>query len=377
MSNPEEIEVSGITRRSMLVRGAGALLAAAPMAALLDTASASAASLGGGAEATAAGSLSGTITLLTYPNWYGPKEFSDFAKAHPGVTVKSAVSPGGIAARQADIESHKGAFDLVLGGPPTAVLLQRSGLLAPLKKSAVPNLAKVGANFRKSFPWGIPTDYGKTGFAYRKDLIKERPTSWKDFWTLAAKYSGKTTLLNFDVDVQGSALRYLGYSANSTNNAQLQKMQNALLELKPHLQALLDTDYSKPLIEGTAYMAMDYDYDIALAQKRNKNIVWVAPTEGMCGYIEGWSALNTSKNLDLVWAFMNFHLDPKNYAGFVNANGTAYVEPSATKYISKSIANNPSLKYDPKSLKNVEFDGYLGATATANRGKLWEAFVAA
>ena len=66
-------------------------------------------------------------------------------------------------------------------------------------------------------------------------------------------------------------------------------------------------------------MAMDYDYDIALAQSRNKNIIWVSPSEGMCGYIEGWSALNTSKHLDVVWAFMNFHLDPKNYASFVNA----------------------------------------------------------
>jgi spermidine/putrescine transport system substrate-binding protein len=383
MMEADHLNVPGLTRRAMLARGAGGLLAAGSMAALLEacgsSSSSSTATSTGGSATTASTTkpLAGTITLLTYPGWYGPNEFSDFKKLHPGVTVQSAVSPEGIAARQADIENHRGEFDLVLGGPPTAVQLKDSGLLAPLDVAAVPNLSLVGSNFRTSFPWGIPTDYGKTGFGYRKDLISERPTSWKEFWALSKKYSGKTTLLDFDVDVQGSALRMLGYSADSTDKTQLAAMQNALLELKPHLQAILETDYAKPLTEGTAFMAMDYDYDIALAQSRNKNIVWVSPTEGMCGYIEGWSALNTSKHLDVVWAFMNFHLDPKNYASFVNANGTAYVEPAATPYIQKSIADNPSLKYDPTALANVQFDQFLGAEATAYRGKLWEAFLSA
>ena len=36
--------------------------------------------------------MTGTLTLLTYPQWYGPNEFSDFEKLHPGLTVKTAVS---------------------------------------------------------------------------------------------------------------------------------------------------------------------------------------------------------------------------------------------------------------------------------------------
>ena len=55
-----------------------------------------------------------------------------------------------------DVENHKGEFDMVLGGPPTAVQLKDSGLLAPLDVAAVPNLSLVGSNFRTSFPWGIP-----------------------------------------------------------------------------------------------------------------------------------------------------------------------------------------------------------------------------
>jgi spermidine/putrescine transport system substrate-binding protein len=255
--------------------------------------------------------------------------------------------------------------------------LQLASLLAPLDAAAVPNLSLTSPVIRKSFPWGIPTDLGKTGFAYRKDLIKERPTSWHDFWALAKKYSGKVTIVKYDVDVQGSALKYLGHSSNSKSTSQLQAMQKALLDLKPHLQAILETDYSKSLIEGTTVMAMDYDYDIAAAAQRNKNIVWVAPKEGLCGYAEGWVALKGSSNLPAVWALMDYHLAPKNYASFVNANGPSYVEQSAARYIKPSITGNASLRFDSSEFKRIEFDTYLGPTTTAYRAKLWEEFLAA
>ena len=45
----------------------------------------------------------------------------------------------------------------------------------------------------------------------------ERPTSWADLWTLAKKYSGKVTIVDYDVDMLGTALKYKGYSVNATN----------------------------------------------------------------------------------------------------------------------------------------------------------------
>ena len=71
----------------------------------------------------------------------------------------------------------------------------------------------------RAFPYGIPTDFGKTGFGYRADLIPERPTSWHDLFSLAKKYPGKTTMIKYDSDVQGSfATGYLGYSIGNTKS---------------------------------------------------------------------------------------------------------------------------------------------------------------
>lgn len=366
-----------MTRRTALGRAAGGVIGASSLGTLLDACGSSSSS-SGTSKAAIKAQETGTLTLLTYPQWYGPKELTDFDKLHPGLTVKTAVSGiTGQAAQLAQIATNKGAFDVTLAGVPVSSQLKIAGLLEPFDEAAVPNVSLVGSEFRSAFPYGIPTDFGKTGFAYRSDLIPERPTSWHDLWKLAAKYPGKTTMIKYDSDIQGSTLRYLGYSVNTKSASELAAMQRALLALKPSLQAILETDYSKALIEGTAVMAIDYDYDIALAQQSNKHIVWVPPTEGMAAYLEGWVALKSSPHLAADWELMNFHLEPKNYASFVNATGTAFVEPSAATYINKAIVDNPSLRYDPVQLAKVEFEEYLGPEQTAYRGKLWEEFLAA
>ena len=379
LSSVDDLTEGRLTRRSALVAGAGGLLATSGLAALLDAGSADALAGRRSPILASAAAQAGTLTILTFPGWYGPHEFANFDKQHPGITIKTAVSgTTGAAAQIAQIETNPGAFDVTLAGVPVSSQMHAAGVLEPLKTSQIPNLKLVGSTFRKSLPYGIPTDFGKTGYGYRKDLITERPTTWRELWTtLAKKYSGKITMLKYDSDIQGTALKYLGYSVNTKSKSQLQAMQNALLKLKPHLQAILETDYSKALIEGTAVIAIDYDYDIAAAQKHNKNIVWVAPKEGMAAYLEGWCALKGSKLLPTVWELMNSHLAPKNYASFINNTGSAFVEQSATRYISKSIVHNPSLRYDPVALKRVEFEKYLGPTQIAYRGRLWEQFLAA
>jgi spermidine/putrescine-binding protein len=375
-----------LSRRQVLGRGAGGLLAASSLPAFLAACGGSGGSSSTSAATSAstatvgptpAAQVTGALKLLGYPDWYGPNEFKDFHAKYPGATVKNLASGlTGAAAQVAQLAQNKGSYDLTLAGINVAEQMQQAKLIEPFQAGAVPNVKGVGESFRKAFPYGIPTDFGRTGFAYRKDLVPERPTSWKELWQLAAKYSGKTTMIKYDADIQGSALKYLGFSTNSKDAAQLDAMQKALLQIKPHLLAIIDTDYSKQIIQGHAYFAIDYDYDIAVAQQANKNIVWVDPTEGMTAYLEGWIALNASKHLPAVWAFMDFHLDPRNYASFVNATGTAYVLPSAQPYVKKAIADSPILKTSAESLKGVEFESFLGPDQTAKRGKLWEAFLA-
>ena len=57
----------------------------------------------------------------------------------------------------------------------------------------------------------------------------------------------------------------LGYDINTTDEGQLQEAKQALLDIKPHVQAFLPTNVTKPLLNGSAVMTVDYDYDLGPA----------------------------------------------------------------------------------------------------------------
>src|SRR5207245_8137435 len=121
-------------------------------------------------------------------------------------------------ARIAKLAADHRAADMLLLDPSDAGRLQGLGLLAKLDFSKIPNykhvdkFARIGP-FTPQNPYGVPSDYGRDGFVYRTDIVKEKPTSWKDFFALIPKYSGKVTLLDFESDTLSPALKALGYSA--------------------------------------------------------------------------------------------------------------------------------------------------------------------
>jgi spermidine/putrescine transport system substrate-binding protein len=182
--------------------------------------------------------------------------------------------------------------------------------------------------------------------------------------------------LNLDRDCMGSALKYLGYSGNSTNPTEIDKCKEALISIKPHLQNITSTGVSRALVKGTAAIAMDWDYDIALAKEQETRIDWVLPVEGAVAYLEGYVLIKGGPHLDVATAFMNWNLKPDQYADFVNTTGTAYVSSKATPLIDKSISKNPILFPSPEVLAKVEYENYLGE-ALALWNKAWDEFKSA
>jgi spermidine/putrescine transport system substrate-binding protein len=373
------------TRRNALIRGAQVTAGAGALAAFLAacggsdsttsaTSEAAATTEAEAAATTAAPALSGEVVMMNYPGWMGETTVADF-KAATGVDVKEVEGlTEGTSAAAAQVAQNKDEYDMSLGGPVLAQMLETGGLLAQVNPANIPNLANVADHFKQAYPWGPPTDYGKTGFAYRKDLMSEQPTSWADFWALAPKYSGKLTVFDYDVDILGAALIKDGYSVNATEESEINAARDSLIELKPHLLAILPTDASKPLLKGTAVMGMDYDYSVAYAQRENENIVWVSPEEGMPAYLDGWLAINGTDKLAEIEAFMNFLLEPENYAKFINTIGSSFVMPDAIPLIDKAITENPALAYDEAAVKTIEFQQFLGEDVTKRRARAWQEF---
>lgn len=389
MARVEEVALAHrLTRRQLIARGGSAAFAVGGLAALAgcgssssssSTAASSAGTTSSAASAGNGGPMTGTLNYFTVPEWIGAHEYANFAKQYPGLTIKEIAYTGSSTRGLAVIvRENPSAYDFLgaVGLAAIPTLLASPSLIQTPDWSNVPNIKYIPQRFRDEYPWGCPTDYGKVGFAYRQDLISERPTSWADVWSLAPKYSGKFVFLDEMEDCMGNTLKMLGYSGNSKVPAQIDAAKNKLIEIKPHLQALLDENVAQPLVKGTASLVMDWDFDVALAQEQNKNIVWVTPTEGLMAYLEGQLMTAGTKHRDAVEAFLNFNLALVNYADFVNTTGTAYLEPAVTPMIKKSISGNPILAFTPAILAKVEFEKDKGS-ATGLWTTAWSEFKAA
>jgi spermidine/putrescine transport system substrate-binding protein len=313
-----------------------------------------------------AAKLSGELKFLNYPDWIGKGEYAAFQKLHPDLTIKEDSSgAGSTSAIATRIQADPDAFDFLLLGRAGVPQLVASDVVAEIDWDKIPNIENIPQRFRDDYPWGIPTDYGKIGYAYRSDLIDERPKTWNDFFDLAPKYSGKVVLLDVLEDTIGNTLISLGYDGNTDVESEIEEAKDKLISIKPHVQAILAADVAKSLTTGGAVLTMDWDFDIALAKQKEPAIEWVAPEEGLMAYIEGWVGVKTSDQLDAVHAFMDFHLQPKQYADFVNSTGTAYLMPDASPFVKKEISENPILAFDDELFDRVTFEAFKGESLGA------------
>jgi spermidine/putrescine-binding protein len=333
--------------------------------------------VGGSPGATGTQDLAGTATISTYPGWMGKGEIDAFRERYPNADIKQVSgSSGATGSEVLFFRQNPGIYDFSLEDQSGVGQLDAGGLIQPIDWSAVPNISNVDESFRTAYDKGVATDYGKVGIGYRTDLVPEGIKTWADVWNLAPQYSGQIIFLNLDRDCMGSALKYLGHSGNTTDQAEIDMCTQALIQIKPHLQNITGTGVSRALVKGTAAIAMDWDYDIALAQQQEPRIEWVVPEEGVMAYLEGWVLIKGGPHLDVATAFLNFHLQPEQYADFVNTTGTAYVSSAATPFIDKEIAKNPILFPTPEVLAKVEYENYLGE-ALAIWSKAWDEFKSA
>ncbi|AQT80658.1 hypothetical protein B1R94_17430 [Mycolicibacterium litorale] len=329
-----------------------------------------------GGETAQAGHQTATLKFLNYPDWIGKDEYAAFAAANPGVTVvETALAEGGVSAISAQIAQNKGAYDFAMVGETTAAQLKAGGLLDEFDPTLVPGITNIPQTFRDIYPYGLPTDLGKVGIGYRDDKVSKPPTTWKQLFEMIPQYSGQVIFPNYDVDVLGIALLALGHDVNSGNESELDAARDLIISVKPHLKAFLSTDQGASLADKSSAIAVFYDYSYASVAPKDPAIKWSAPTEGLPAYVEGWAPLAGMKQMPQLVKFMQFHLQPKVYAGFINATSSAYLLPEAEPYIDAAIKNDPALKYDPS--QNLKFYEFKGADAVKIRSQVWEQIKAA
>jgi spermidine/putrescine transport system substrate-binding protein len=121
-------------------------------------------------------------------------------------------------------------------------------------------------------------------------------------------------------------------------------------------------------------MAMCDAYDAQTALTSNPDVVWVDPSEGQVGYLEGLAVLEGPRN-DAARAFVNFFLEQRNYAAFINNVASPYVQPD-NPGIDEVLKNSPVINPPADVVGRLDYHDFLGE-AQPIWDAAWDAFKAA
>jgi spermidine/putrescine transport system substrate-binding protein len=366
---------SGTASSAASAAGSAAAGAASTAASVAPSAAASAAPASSAAAAVSALDPNADLTkqTLTVSNWAGYYP-EDLAKQ-----FQTAVGTPLTIANHATNEEIMGkltaggdsGIDVAFVSGQYAQALNDAGLLEPIDKTLIPNISNLypeatQLGFDKGNNYSVPYTWGTTGICYRSDLVDKAPTSWNDLLKPTDANKGKITMLSTERWLLLPALKSLGYSINTTDDAQLQEAKDLTIAQKPDLLAYDDTDFYKKLISGEATMTEAWDGWCNYGIAEDKNIKFVVPSEGSDLWSDTMVVLKSSKNKEAAMAFINFILDPKNHAWV--AENILYKVPNKaameTKAVTDLNATYPNMAMTPADLLKQETIVDLGADSS-------------
>jgi len=275
-----------------------------------------------------------------------------------------------------------GQFDLIFPSDYMVNIMQDQGFLQQLDLSKVPNFDNLEQRWIDEAPydpdpgrWSVPYQWGTSGVGWNAEMTPdiEYPFSWDVMWD--EQYEGQMTMLNDMRETIGAALKRLGYSINTTDEAKIEEAKQLLIEQKPLLQtyssvsrdAALQNQQASPvhLWSGDAFSAYWATYEDG-----SSPIGYRVPTEGDVVWVDTGAITKEAANPNAAYAFITFFLNAK-----INAKISNYVyyptpNKAAKEYVDDAALNNPAIYPPDDVMKKLEFIKNVGQ-ATTYYSKAW------
>ena len=263
-------------------------------------------------SACAMGSASASAEELTVFNWfdYIDPAVIDLFEEETGITVKY-VNFTTNEEMYTKLEAGAGTYDVIF---PSEYMIERMiahDMLEELDLSAMPNFANVmdrlkDPSYDPGNKYSVPYMWGTLGYLYNSEMVDEELTSWSALFD--EKYAGNVIMMNSMRDSIGLALKYLGYSMNTRNEAELNEAKDLLIKQKQDkIQCgyLLDETKDK-MVGGEAAIGVVYSGDAQYAIEKNESLVYVVPEEGSNIWVDGMCIPKGSKNVEGAMKFIDF-----------------------------------------------------------------------
>jgi spermidine/putrescine transport system substrate-binding protein len=221
----------------------------------------------------------------------------------------------------AKVQAGASGIDVAVPSDYMVRILSKLGLLHELDRSQLPNFSNIvpdlmHQSFDPDNKYSVPYAWSTAGIAVNRSLYKGQIKGWKDVFN-NPELVGKISMLDDVREVVGAALKFNGYSVNSTDTAALKKAEDTLIALKAKVK-MFRSDSVDSLLKKEVAVAHSFSTDAMQARaKSNGDVEFILPEEGGTKAIDTLVILNSSKNLAAAHKLLNFMLSPEVNLSFV------------------------------------------------------------
>lgn len=248
----------------------------------------------------------------------------------------------------ARLQSGAAGYDIIVPSDYMVAIMQKSGVLQELDFEQIPNFENVGPDFRGlSYDpenlYSVPYQWGTTGLLYNRAEIGEI-TSWEAIFD--PEFEGQIAMIDDVRETLGAALMSLGYSINSTDEAELEEAQQLLVEQKPRVRGYFDSTEVSPLVEnGDILIGHVFSGDGMTPTMDNEDLAYIIPEPGATRWTDNMCIPNGAENIEGAHQFINYILAAGPGAALTNYTYYGTPNEAALPDIDEVLTNIP--EYNP------------------------------
>ena len=243
-------------------------------------------------------------------------------------------------------------YDVIIPSDYMIGRMVQEGMLEELNFSNIPNFSDIDPELKNpeydpENLYSVPYMWGLMGVIYNTTMVDEADLgSWDLLWN--EKYADDIVMIDNSRDAIGIALKSLGYSYNTTDEAQIVEAVDLLIQQRPILQGyVMDEIFGK--LEGSNAAIGTYYYgDYLTMLESNEDLGFYIPEEGTNIYVDAMCIPKGAANKENAEAFINYMCSTE--AGLKNCEEIWY----STPLLSVREALDPEVSSDPYAYPDAE-----------------------
>ena len=277
----------------------------------------------------------------------------------------------------AELKPGNTSYDVIIPSDYMISRMIEEDMLEKLNFDNIPNYKNIMDAYKNSDDvqydptgeYSVPFSWGTVAIVYNKTMVDEPVDSWDIFWD--EKYAGQILMFDNSRDAFGIALKKLGYSQNTTDEAELEAAAEELRKQKPLVQAYVMDQIFDKMGNGEAAVAPYYAGDIITMMAENPDLDYAFPKEGTNRFVDAMAIPKGAPNKENAEAFINFMCDAENAAAVAEYIGYSTPNQAAYELLDEEITGNPIAYPDDSLLAKTEFFVNLPADINQKMQDLW------